>query len=253
MLNSERTIILVYILLADFISIAAQTEHSWYYKHEVSSDVGLGVYGIGTFGGNRWHTFREQMEERFALSHEKGYAHLTIPLGVHVGLRYMYSFNKHVAIGVQLSYFGGSLHYDYYTKEERIEIAPHSFKTEDSKYDNPTSIRVKALNMMPTIKWAYSKYLYVRGGLGIQYGSYCLDATVIDASVSSPIYDSQWLFAYQIVPLGVEFAVPGNELSTLIFKKVSPLYFRAELGYGMEGIVNIGLVYKFSRCSINKF
>lgn len=101
---------------------------------------------------------------------------------------------------------------------------------------------------MPAVKWLYSRYFYVRGGIGFQYREYSLDASTIDASVSSSINAKQWLFAYQFVPFGVEFALPGDKLSTLIFKKVSPIYFHAELGYGMEGILNIGLAYKISRC-----
>lgn len=188
------------------------------------------------------------MEERFALSFRHGYAHLTTPLGVRMGLRYMYSFNKHIGIGCQFSYFAGSLIYDHYTKEERVEISPNVFRIENREYDNPPSIRAKSFSVMPAVKWLYSRYFYVRGGIGFQYREYSLDASTIDASVSSSINAKQWLFAYQFVPFGVEFALPGDKLSTLIFKKVSPIYFHAELGYGMEGILNIGLAYKISRC-----
>lgn len=212
-----------------------------YYRHEASANI-----GVGTLNGNRWDTFREQMEERFALSFRHGYAHHNIPLGVRVGLRYMYSLNKHISIGGQFSYFSGSLDYDHYTKEERVEIAPNTFRIENREYGNPPSIRAKAYSMMPAVKWLYSKYFYMRGGLGFQYRNYSLDASTINVA-ASPVSNKQWLFAYQFVPLGTEFSLPGDGLCTLLFKKVSPIYFHAELGYGMEGILNIGLSYKFGR------
>ena len=213
-----------------------------YYRHEISANIGL-----GTLSGNRWDAFREQAEERFALSFKHGYAHTTTPLGICMGLRYMYFFNKIISIGGQFSYFTGSLGYDHYTKEERVEIAPNTFRIEHREYGNPPSIRAKAYSMMPTAKWHYSKYIYMRGGIGFQYREYSLGASTIDASVPSPINDRQWLLAYQFVPLGVEFPLPGDVLSTLLFKKASPIYFHVELGYGMDGILNIGLAYKISR------
>ena len=215
-----------------------------YYRHEISANVGL-----GTLSGNRWDAFREQMENRFALSFRNGYAHLTTPHGIRTGLCYMYFFDKHIAIGAQSSYFTGSLDYDHYTKDEVVEIAPNAFRIENREYDNPPSIRAKSFSVMPAIKWFYSRYFYMHGGIGFQYRIYSLDGSTIDASVSSPVNDRQWLLAYQFVPLGVELPIPGDELSTLLFKKVSPIYFHAELGYGMEGILNIGLAYKFSRCN----
>lgn len=204
--------------------------NTWFYKHEISVNV-----GIGTLSGHRWDTFREQMEERFALYFERGYAHFTTPISVRKGLRYMYSFNKHVAIGCQFTHFAGKLNYDHYIKAERVEITPNAFRIENREYDNPPSIRAISFSVMPAVKWLYSGYFYVRGGIGFQYREYSLDASTIDASVSSPINDRQWLFAYQFVPLGVEFPL-------------SPIYFHAELGYGMEGILNIGLAYKIGRC-----
>ena len=93
-----------------------------YYRHEISANI-----GVGTLNGKRWDTFREKMEDRFALSFKHGYAHTTTPLGIRLGLRYMYSFNN-ISIGGQFSYFSGSLYYDHYTKEESIEIAPQYFQ-----------------------------------------------------------------------------------------------------------------------------
>lgn len=212
------------------------------YRHEISVNVGLGI-----LSGNRWDIFREQMEERFALSFKHGYAHTTTPLGIRMGLRYMCSFNKYISVGAQFSYFTGSLDYDHYTKEEKVEFAPNTFSIENREYDNPPSIQAKAFSIMPTVKWHYSKYFYVRGGLGFQFREYNLDASAIDASTSSTINDRQWLFAYQFVPLGAEFSLPDDELSTLLFHKVSPVYFHVELGYGTEGILNIGFAYKFGR------
>ena len=104
---------LVCIMLAD-ITLSAQTDNVMFYRHEISANV-----GFGTLSGNRWDAFREQMEERFALSFRHGHARHTTPLGVHVGLRYIYSFNKHIAIGAQFPYFTGSLDYDHYTKKEK--------------------------------------------------------------------------------------------------------------------------------------
>lgn len=228
-----------------FISVRelpAKTDSILYYRHEVSTHVGL-----GTLSGNRWETFREQMEKRFALSFKHGYAHLSIPLGVRMGLRYMYSFDKHIAIGGQFSYFTGSLNYDHYTKEERVPISPNAFIIEAKDYDNPPLIRAKSFSLMPAVKWSYSKCFYIRGGLGIQQRKYSFDASAIDESAVSPITHTQWQFAYQFVPLGMEFSLPEDELSTLLFKKVSPISFHAELGLGMEGILNIGLSYKFGK------
>ena len=238
----ELTTALVCIMLADIITLSAQTDSAGYYRHEISANI-----GVGTLNDKRWDAFREKMEDSFALSFKHGYAHATTPLGIRLGLRYMYSFNKHISIGGQFSYFSGSLGYDHYTKEESVEIAPSIFRIENREYGNPPSIRAKAYSMMPTVKWLYSKYFYMRGGLGFQYRNYSLDASTINVAAASPICDKQWLFAYQFVPLGVEFSLPGDELCTLLFKKVSPIYFHAELGYGMEGILNIGLAYKFGR------
>ena len=238
-----RRIVLLVIISMLYVSAFSQEPQenkTRYYRHEISANV-----GIGSLSGNRWDTFRKQMEERFGLSFRHGYAHYTVPLGVRMGLRYTYFLNRHIAIGCQYSYFVGSLEYDHYSKEERVEIAPNAFSVENREYDNPQSIRAKSFSVMPAVKWLYSRHFYVRGGIGFQYREYSLNASTIDASVSSPIYDRQWLFAYQFVPLGMEFTLPGDELSTLIFKKVSPIYFHAELGYGMEGILNIGLAYKF--------
>ena len=242
----RKCIILIASLFLFFSSFAQETNegNTRYYRHEISANIGVGI-----LNGKRWDTFREKMEDRFALSFKHGYAHTTTPLGIHLGLRYMYSLNKHISIGSQFSYFTGNLSYDHYTREESIEIAPSIFRIENREYDNPPSIRAKCFSVMPAIKWLYSRFFYVRCGIGFQYRKYSLNASSIDASVSSPIIDEQWLFAYQFVPLGVEFPIPGDELSTLVFKKVSPIYFHVELGYGMEGILSIGLAYKFSRCN----
>jgi hypothetical protein len=230
-------------MLADIITLSAQTDSAKFYRHEFSSNI-----GFGTLSGNRWDAFREQMEERFALSFKHGYAHTITPLGIRLGPRYMYSFNKHISIGGQFSYFSGSLDYDHYTKEESVEIAPSVFRIENREYDNSPSIRAKSFSVMPAIKWLYSRFFYLRGGIGFQYRKYSLNASTIDSSVSLPIKDEQWLFAYQFVPFGAEFSLPSDELSILLFNKVSPIYFHVELGYGMEGIFNVGLAYKFSRC-----
>lgn len=231
-------------LFSFFTSFAQEPEEyrTWNYRHEISANV-----GFGTLSGNRWDAFREQMEESFALSSKHGYAHTTTPMGIRMGLRYMCSLNKHFSVGGQFSYFTGSLGYDHYTKEEKVEIAANAFRIENREYDNPPSIKAKAFSIMPTVKWQYSKYFYVRGGLGFQFRKFSLDASSFDASTSSAINDSQWLLAYQLVPIGIELSLPGDELSTLLFHTVSPIYFHAELGYGMEGIINIGFAYKFGR------
>ena len=235
-------IIAVCLLMSSFAQETTESKRS-YYRHEISGNI-----GIGTLSGDRWFHFREQMEERFALFHENGYSHATTPIGVRTGLRYMYSINKHMSVGCQFSFFSGDFDYDYYTKEEKVEIIPGIFNIESREHDNPPSIQAKAFSTLPTVKWLYSKMFYVRGGIGVQYRKYSMDASSIDASVLSPISDSQWLFAYQIVPFGVEFSLPGDEFSTVFFKKVSPIYFHIELGYGVEGFLNIGLAYKFKRC-----
>lgn len=234
--------ILICLFLACVKELSAQTDSAWFYRHEISAYV-----GFGSLSGDRWGSFREKIEERLALSFEHGYAHSTIPIGVRKGLRYMCSLNKQIAIGGQLSYFTGSLSYDHYTKEERVPIAPNAYFIEAKEYDNPPSIRAKSFSVMPSVKWSYSKYFYARGGLGVQYRNFWIDASAIDASATSPIKDAQWLFAYQFVPLGVEVSMPDDETSTFLLKIVSPISLHIELGYGMEGILNIGLSYKFRK------
>lgn len=147
-------------MLAD-ITLSAQTDNVMFYRHEISANV-----GFGTLSGNRWDAFREQMEERFALSFRHGHACHTTPLGVHVGLRYIYSFNKHIAIGAQFPYFKGVMTMTTIQRKKKEEIAPNAFRIANREYDNPPSIQAKAFSIMPMVKWLYSKYFYVRGGLG---------------------------------------------------------------------------------------
>ena len=58
-----------------------------YYRHEISANI-----GVGTLNGKRWDTFREKMEDRFALSFKHGYAHTTTPLGIRLQLSHSSPF-----------------------------------------------------------------------------------------------------------------------------------------------------------------
>ena len=232
-----RKCVFYIVMLASVLKMSAQTDSVEYRKHEIGFFVGFGIMRY-----NGWDTFCDNMEERFVLGHKHGYS-APLPAYVRMGMRYMYSLNRHIAIGGQFSYLTGNQRYDHYTKEEKMMIAPNYYKIEEKEYYNAPSIKAKSYSFLPSVKWTYSRYFYMRGGLGIQYRKYCIDASVVDVSLTDPISDNQWKLAYQLIPLGVELSVPDDDL----FKYGSPVKFHAELGYGTEGWLNIGFTYRFGR------
>lgn len=142
---------------------------------------------------------------------------------------YLYHFNKHLAVGLSAGY----------ARVGQQELWDTSWYS-DPSLDNPSAmypsnkhvyLKTQTLFVMPTLKFTwYNNHhfaFYSRGGLGGQY--YKLDAESRDYPER---HESHLKLSYQFSPVGIEV---GGDL----------IRFFSELGYGKQGVFNMGVVTHF--------
>jgi len=140
---------------------------------------------------------------------------------------YLYHFNKHLAVGLSAGY----------ARVGKQELWDTSWDTDpynpSDSYpsDKHINLKTSTIFVMPTLKFTwYNNHhfaFYSRGGLGGQY--YKLDAKSQDFPER---HESHLKLSYQFSPAGIEV---GGDL----------IRFFTELGYGKQGVFNMGVVTHF--------
>lgn len=140
---------------------------------------------------------------------------------------YLYHFNKHLAVGLSAGYARVG-------KQELWDTSwvMDPYNPSDSyPSDKHVNLKTSTIFVMPTLKFTwYNNHhfaFYSRGGLGGQY--YKLDAKSVDYPER---HESHLKLSYQFSPIGIEV---GGDL----------IRFFTELGYGKQGVFNMGVVTHF--------
>ena len=205
-----------------------------FYRHEV--DV---LFGLGS---SVWRgTHDEQVSQFYDMGMEHPFRCGIYVDGISWGIRYFYHINPHVAIG---AVFGKASSYD------ELET-PYDPEDPDSYALSPYAhIHTRSTFAMTAVKYSWIHEdvysLYSIAALGAQYSHTWASVHTIEASLlpgisyqhhRQEVFDrKRWKLAPQLTALG--FEVGGRHLR-----------FFAELGYGVEGVVNIGLSYRFCRAT----
>lgn len=140
---------------------------------------------------------------------------------------YLYHFNKHLSVGLSAGYARVG-------KQELWDTSwdMDPYNSSDSyPSDKHVNLKTSTIFVMPTLKFTwYNNHhfaFYSRGGLGGQY--YKLDAKSQDYPER---HESHLNLSYQFSPVGIEV---GGDL----------IRFFSELGYGKQGVFNMGVVTHF--------
>ena len=204
------------------------------YRHEIDVLAGL--------GSSVWQGTHDRQVEQFRdMGMETPFRCGIYVDGISWGIRYFYHINPHVAIG---AVFGKASSYD------ELET-PYDPEDPDSYALSPYAhIHTRSTFAMPAVKysWIYSDMfsLYSMAALGAQYSHTWASVHTIKASLlpeisyqhhRQEVFDrKRWKLDPQLTALG--FDVGGRHLR-----------FFAELGYGIEGVVNFGMSYRFCRAT----
>ena len=203
------------------------------YRHEIDLLAGLGTCVWQGAHDRQVNHFRDMgMEHPSFCGIDVG--------GASWGIRYFYHISPRIAVGAA---FGRAWAYD----QLETPLDPVHEVYAASPY---VHVHTRSTFAMPAVKysWIYSDVfsLYSMAALGAQYSHTWASVHTIEASLIPEIsYEhhrkevfnqKRWKLAPQLTALG--FDVGGRHLR-----------FFAELGYGVEGVVNIGLSYRFCRAS----
>ena len=206
------------------------------YRHEIDVLAGL--------GSSVWQGTHDRQVEQFRdMGMETPFRCGIYVDGISWGIRYFYHINPHVAIG---AVFGKASSYD----ELETPLDPVHEVYAASPY---VHVHTRSTFAMPAVKysWIYSDMfsLYSMAALGAQYSHTWASVHTIEASLlpeisyqhhRQEVFDrKRWKLAPQLTALG--FDVGGRHLR-----------FFAELGYGIEGVVNFGMSYRFHRAPTSK-
>ena len=212
------------------------------YRHELSGGLTFNSYIRHGYFNNTCETLEQQ-----------GYTYqgecfdiITIPVGA--DLRYFYHPSQHWAIG---GLYGTSLYHERMSYDEENENGqPTYVETADSPSYH-IHVRSRYLLLGAKLHWlakpGFHCYSLAAGGIEWQHhatsaqwmededGNYPL---ILDTKYlhNKKEHHRQTRLAYQITPIGISMGT-GN------------LHFFMELGYGVEGVFNIGLSYHFHRVS----
>lgn len=222
--------------------VALNRRTDWHYRHEV--DVLIG-FGSSIADGIHYRQCRALQQLGFENSEYCGFPEY----GGAVGLRYFYHLNKWLAVGGMMGYAHAYDSYDHFYGGIQAEVEPYVLR------DTWCNVCTEAFYAAPAVKatWWRSGALsfYSQGALGVQYRRQRVSAHI-------PYYNSwpYWLFLmpYEKVDhaglrnvhqwrLAPQLTVAGMSLGG------RHLRFFMELGYGIEGVFNIGMSYRFHRAS----
>lgn len=213
--------------------LAASRKIQRCYRHEV--DV---VFGFGSIIADGVHQrrIRELEKMNFGDAYYCGFPEY----GGAVGLRYYYHLNRWVAVGGMAGYAHAHDLLDHYYDGNPSNVPDYS----------SCDVNTESFYLAPSVKasWWHSGALtcYSKGALGLQLRHhwttlhtprYWPDGqTVKNNSIENrSLCDMrQWRLSGQFTAVGVDV---GSR----------HLRFFAELGYGIEGVFNIGLSYRFGR------
>lgn len=208
-----RRIFTITALLLVVLTVAAETKPRKYYRHEIGVSFGLGVSIDNSFEKYQKHI----KEHHYYLGEGGGWTHGSIFLIRNV--HYYYNFNRRLAVGGSLSYTSSS--------------AGHSGYVD---FHGEGEMKQSSYIIMPEIKWIWTDYrymrLYMRGGCGLYMQTQRFKSDFYDSSILKRENRTVWMPAYQISPLGIE--IGSNRLC-----------FFTEMGYGLNGILQMGLIFRF--------
>ena len=205
-----------------------------YYRHEVSVLLGL--------GSSVWRgSHSQQLDYFYDVEMENSFFCGIDVRGVSWDIRYFYHFNPRLAVGAA---FGKARAYDklvtpYDERQPEANALPYY-----------AHVHTRSTFAMPAVKysWIYDNAfsVYSMAALGAQYSHTWASVHSVQASLFPEIqYEhhrqevfnkKQWKLAPQLTAVGIDFG--GRHFRAF-----------AELGYGIEGVFNIGLNYRFHRIS----
>lgn len=203
-----------------------------YYRHEVSVLLGL--------GSSVWRGSHSQQLDYFYDAEMENSFFCGIDVrGVSWDIRYFYHLNPRLAVGAAFGKAWASDELSSYDELHDVNaVSPYAH------------VHTRSSFVMPEVKYSWihdnAFSIYSIAALGAQYSHTWASIHTIQASIYPDIQfehhrqevfnKKQWKLAPQLTALGIDF---GGR------------HFRAyaELGYGIEGVFNIGLNYRFHRVS----
>lgn len=211
-----RRIFTITALLLVVLTVAAETKQRKYYRHEIGVSSGLGVSIDNSF-----EKYQEHIREQYYYLGEGGgwFRSILLIRNIH----YYYNFNRRLAVGGSLSYTSSE---EYFGYSEYSDVYIHG----------QSRMKQSSYIIMPEIKWIWTDYrymrLYMRGGCGLYMQTQRFKSDFYDSSILKRENRTVWMPAYQISPLGIE--IGSNRLC-----------FFTEMGYGLNGILQMGLIFRF--------
>ncbi len=198
-----------------------------FYRHEISYSMSpLSM----PFGDSR---YRDKVENELNLGREH-YLFDGIFFAPSNGLRYFYHHNRRFA-------YGGYIGLTQETTYERWSWVENYTKFEPYRIATETDIKHASFILMPMAKWNWvnRRYftLYSKGGIGVCFQKMWMESDYYAESVTDKYKSSTVQLALQLTPLGMSFGYRN-------------LHCFFELGLGMEGLLAIGICYRFKRIEI---
>ena len=219
-MDFKRILVFMGLLLVIVITTSAQQKTKKNYWHEV----GVGV-GFAKSADNRFADFKGYIERKYRVGEHAQNVNSLELRGIK-SIYYFYHLNKRIALGGVFGVTSSTHTYDDVHTPERY-------------YDKQKSkISQKSYYMIPEMKWTWTDgriaRLYMKGGFGFYIQNQEFVSDFYESEVTKNENKTICMPTYQITPLGIELG--RGKLNVFM-----------ELGYGMNGIFNIGFNYRFKQ------
>ncbi|MFC2774270.1 MAG: hypothetical protein ACFN4W_08760 [Segatella oris] len=217
----------IFILLVLCLSLQVEAQS---YRHQVRWSIGVG-------DEPHLKNVRNDYVRLFKLESDSSLFSAFQNINVSLSMEYLYHLNSKWAVGAGISYTEAEARGAHIPRAERWGNNPYKLIFGGLFYsifpDDDLRLSSKTFTFMPAVSYTWLDNghfaLYSRGGLGVSY--YHLKS---NSSNFPNIKEEKARVAYQLSPVGIE--IGSNHLR-----------FTSELGYGLQGIWNVGLVWHFGR------
>ncbi len=200
------------------------------FKHELKLSFGFG-------DEPHLNSVKNDYVKQFKLEEDASAFGLFLGINYAFNMEYLYHFSPKWAVGVDISYTEAAAKGAHLPWDEQLGNNPYLLLYGGIFFsifpNDELNLSSKAWTFMPEAKYTWLDNghftLYSKGGLGLRY--YRLQS---ESSHFPNIKEEKIKVAYQLSPVGIE--IGGNHVR-----------FTSELGYGQQGILNMGIVVYFGR------
>ena len=217
-------------LLTLLLTCFALTIQAQHFKHELRWSIGFG-------DEPHLKSVRNDYVKLFELEDNASLFSTLSNVTCSLNMEYFYHLNEKWAVGAGLSYTEAVAQGAHVPLEKQVNNNAFSFVYLGLIYsivpNDELKLSSKAFTFMPSVRYSWLDNghfaLYSRGGLGLS--AYHLSS---NSSSFPNIKENKMRVAYQLSPVGIE--IGSNHLR-----------FTSEIGYGLQGILNFGLVWHLGK------